>query len=120
MFSQNHFKLFKRLLLVLVLFAPLNSLLAKSLTDPTRPPGMVFQKHFSSVVKRNSPWKLSSTLIASDRKLATVNGKIIRQGDRVNGALLIDIQSWNVTFQKNNKKFKVYMFNKLRIHKSDR
>jgi len=84
---------------------------ASSLLDPTRPPGITYQQRVS-VIKKQTLWRLSSTLISSNRKSATINGKLVRQGDSINGAKIIDIQAWDVTLKRNNKKFKVYMFNR--------
>jgi MSHA biogenesis protein MshK len=88
--------------------------------DPTRPPGATILKQLAYPIAKPSGWLLSSTLIASERKLATINGKIVRKGERVNGAVLVDVQALNVTLRKNNKKFKVFMFNKVNVIKKRR
>ncbi|MFV2061474.1 MAG: hypothetical protein ACC653_12380 [Gammaproteobacteria bacterium] len=103
--------------ILLFLVIKFNTVMANTLFDPTRPPGAQTQKQSKPSSKRYPSWRLSSILIASERKIATINGKLLRKGDRVNGATLIDIQSWNVTLVKNNKTFKVYMFKKLKVRK---
>ena len=117
MFNKHYFNLIKITLVVITLL-PLNVVLAKKLLDPTRPPGATTHQNSSSVKKLT--WHLTSTLIASERKVATINGKLIRQGEQVNGARLIDIQAWNVTLLKNNKTFKVYLFEGTRVRKNNR
>ncbi len=114
MFNINKIK-FVTLLSVLIQF---NIVEASTFIDPTRPPGIISQKQSKGLIKRHNPsWRLSSTLIASERKNATINGRLVRTGELINGATLIDIQSWNVTLQKNNKKFTIYMFKNLQIRK---
>lgn len=119
MFNITYIKLFQIVSLAIVLL-PINCLIAKAFVDPTRPPGATTQQQVFSSVRKNSPWSLSSTLIASKRRIATINGKLLRPGERVNGAILIDIQAWNVTLKKNNKTFKIYMFKKPKIIKANR
>jgi hypothetical protein len=116
-FKQNRKKviiLFSATLIVI----PFDIVLAKPYVDPTRPPGAIVQKKSGTSVSKRTPWRLSSTLIASERKIATINGLLLRQGERVNGATLVNIESWNVTLEKNNKKFKIYMFKNLKIRKN--
>jgi len=116
------FNLFLALVIstLLLQLAMIKTVSAKQYSDPTRPPGVSQKQLNNTVHEKKTSWRLSSTLIASERKIATVNGKLVRPGDRVNGAVLIDIQAWNVTLKKNDKLFKVYMFNKKKIHKINR
>ncbi|MFV1982264.1 MAG: hypothetical protein ACC657_01895 [Thiohalomonadales bacterium] len=111
MFNYISLQYIKVTVIIAGLLLPLNAVLAKALIDPTRPPGVSFQLK-SSVVPKKSLWRLNSTLIASSRRSARINGKLVRQGDSVNGARIIDIQAWDVTLKRNNKTFKIYMFNK--------
>lgn len=115
MFNYISLQCFKATVILTGLLLPLNTVLTKTLNDPTRPPGVSFQLK-SSVVPKKYLWRLNSTLIASSRKSARINGKLVRQGDSVNGARIIDIQAWDVTLKRNNKTFKIYMFNK-KVHK---
>ncbi len=114
MFNQCNIKIFIYLLFV-AMQVLLISVNATPLQDPTRPPNQQLQK--KSLYKGTSQyrWKLSSTLISSERKIATINGKLVRPGERINGAILVDIDAWNVTLIKNNKEFKVYLFNRNKI-----
>ena len=72
--------------------------------DPTRPP-TVKNKILKPIVKAKKPpkpkvksknWVLSSTLVASDRRTAVINDKVLSLGEKINGSKLIDIQSGKV------------------------
>jgi len=117
-FRLGTYKLFS--VIALLLLQSISVVFGSQLVDPTRPPGAAVQKHSLFSIKNRSPWRLSSTLIARERKIATINGKIVRQGERINGATVIDIQAWNVTLRKNKKTFKVYLFSKNKIRKKNR
>lgn len=65
------------------------------LADPTRPPD------HSAPAKRTqvsaSQWRLHSTLVASGRRLAIVNGRLVGAGDRVDEARVVAIDAGRVT-----------------------
>ncbi|VAX01651.1 hypothetical protein MNBD_GAMMA22-2056 [hydrothermal vent metagenome] len=85
--------------------------------DPTRPPSFEVKGNKTASSQGYSPWRLSSTLLSTGREHATINGKLIRRGESVNGATLINIYPLYVTLKKNNKLFNVYMFKKTRVRK---
>lgn len=49
-------------------------------------------------------WRLQSTLIADDRKVAVINGRALAQGERIEGATLLEIRSDGVTLQQDGQK----------------
>lgn len=65
---------------------------AQMLRDPTRPPGSTASSHHGGLV-------VTSILIAKDRRLATVNGKILAVGDEIMGARVAGIQPNLVQFR---------------------
>lgn len=68
--------------------------------DPTRPTGVVLShestpdaEQSEGQVKRQGPrWQLTSTLLSGDRKVAVINGRSIRPGERIDGARLISVR----------------------------
>lgn len=77
-----------------------------AMTDPMQPPGI---QAIKSTTGKNtaSKWQLTSTLIARNRRLATVNGKTLSIGESVNGAELIDIQPAKVTLRFENRSLEI-------------
>ncbi len=116
MFSLCKLKIVIYLFFVVFQFS-LVSVNANQLNDPTRPPGVLFKQNKLYKNIQQYPWRLSSTLISSERQIATINGKLVRPGEKINGATLIAIDAWTVTLIKNNKEFKVYLFDRLNFKK---
>lgn len=82
---------------------------AKTLHDPTRPP--VTQISTTQQNKNNTlQWQLSAILISAERRIATINGIIVRQGELIQGAKVLDIQAVTVTLKKQNKDIRLYLF----------
>jgi hypothetical protein len=73
---------------------------AAALEDPTRPPGYGVSQP-QATVPASPRWRLQSTLIAPGRRLANINGKMLRPGEHVNGAQLIEIQAAHVILRHN-------------------
>ncbi len=76
---------------------------AEVLLDPTAPPGLG-----NSVNKRagtiSAPqWVLTSTLIATDRRLANINGTMVAVGTQVAGAQVTAIEPDYVRLRKGDK-----------------
>ncbi len=61
------------------------------LTDPTRPPivtpGKVVQE-----VKKTSIWRLTSTLIGPQRRVAVINNHAVQVGQKIDGAVLVEVE----------------------------
>lgn len=82
-----------RMFAVCLLFAPP---LLWALEDPTRPPG-ASQLSAVSGTDVNSGWVLTSTLVSDGRRLATINGRTVRQGQSIGSAQVIKIDPAGVT-----------------------
>lgn len=89
--------MFKRLSWLTVLFwmvlaGPVSAALVdgESLRDPTLPPGKMATTGKGAAVQS---YRLSSVLVADDRRQAIVNGKTVRVGSGVDGARVIAIDA---------------------------
>lgn len=78
-----------------------------ALPDPTRPPGKSPAGRGTGV-RGVARWVLSSTLISPDRRLATINGRIVAVGQRVvGGAVVEEIQPAQVRLRLRSRRFYV-------------
>ncbi len=78
-----------------------------ALPDPTRPPGKSLAGHGTGA-RGVARWVLSSTLISPDRRLATINGRIVAVGQRVvGGAVVEEIQPAQVRLRLRSRHFYV-------------
>lgn len=59
---------------------------AGRLADPTRPPGYGGDGQFQR------PWNLTSILVSPRRRLAVINGEVVREGGRIDGMTVIRIR----------------------------
>ena len=68
---------------------------AFALTDPTRPtdPAAFFGTRTAA---GGNAWSLQSILLASDRRVAVINGKRVQEGDRIGSARVIRIRDSQV------------------------
>jgi len=84
--------------------------LATSLEDPTRPNNhSVFAITPVPDVKEDD-WKLHSTLIAPDRRIAVINGEQVSEGDSVGGAKVLQIRHSSVLIQTRERNFTLHLF----------
>lgn len=67
---------------------------AQALDDPTRPTAL---EVVEEQLAERSQWRLQSTLLADTRRLAVINGKTVSEGERVDGARLLQVQADRVT-----------------------
>ncbi|NND89231.1 MAG: hypothetical protein HKN42_00105 [Granulosicoccus sp.] len=92
-------------LLFLAIYASLIALpnFASGLIDPTQPPKT--QKPNTSTPTAPSPrgWTLESTLVAPDRRVAVINGKLVSEGDSVDGARVIEIRKFDVLVKTSSR-----------------
>jgi hypothetical protein len=86
-----------------ILFAPT---LLWALEDPTRPPG-ASQLGSLNAADANSAWILTSTLVSDDRRLATINGRTVRQGQSIGNAQVIRIDPTGVTLLQDGERKRI-------------
>ncbi|MCV6604240.1 MAG: general secretion pathway protein GspB [Porticoccaceae bacterium] len=69
--------------------------------DPTRP---IAYKALAKSTTRSGGLKLESLLISKQRRQATINGTVVREGDRIAGARVMTISSAGVTVERSGKR----------------
>lgn len=69
---------------------------ATELADPMRPALGLAAPVAEQPVEKINGWRLSSTLVASGRRVAVVNGRVVGVGDRIDGARVVAIQAREV------------------------
>lgn len=80
------------------------------LADPTRPatePALV-----AAPVATTGP-VLQSILISPTRRRAVINGRTYKIGDKVDGAVVADIQSYEVTLRQGQRETRLRLFPRL-------
>ncbi len=61
------------------------------LADPTRPPA--YQARDGQAQR---PWDLTSTLVSPRRRVAVINGRVVREGGRIDGMTVVKISAGQV------------------------
>ena len=97
-----------RLLAILLLVAAAPVLAQGRLGDPTRPTSLS-EPDDSAPAAQGPRWRLQSTLIADDRKVAVINGRTVSQGERIEGATLIEVRSDGVTLQHDGQRLVLHL-----------
>jgi hypothetical protein len=93
------------LLLVMALALPAQA----ALNDPTRPP-VAATVHAPAVRADRGPrWVLNSTLVSPARRTAVINDRVVAVGDRVGGAVVVDIQSAAVRLRARGRELTLVM-----------
>lgn len=84
---------------------------AESLPDPTRPfghgvePIQIIQEE--ALPREQINWRLSGIRISPDDRSAILNGKLLRVGETVDGAKLVEIRPASVLIDFENKRIRV-------------
>lgn len=82
-------------------------LYAEHISDPTRPVWLQKITTSASGINAATSWSLTSTLIASQRRLATINNKTVAIGGIVDGARVMEIMPTHVRLRKDGKEFEL-------------
>ena len=93
----------KLLIAASLLLTPLQLL---ALDDPTRPPGAGLLTAAGSA-EVDSGWNLTSTLVSEGRRLATINGRTVRQGQKIGSAQVIKIDPAGVTLLQDGERKRI-------------
>lgn len=81
--------------------------------DPTRPPVFDGPAAASTAVKASAPrWRLSSTIVARDRRSAVINDQVVVAGDNIAGARVVEIEAAKVTLSANGKQIVLSLIEK--------
>ena len=89
----------RRLLALWLLAAPVLCLAQAGLGDPTRPTSLS-DPGAAAKAAQAPRWRLQSTLVADDRKVAVINGRTVSQGEHIEGATLLEVRRDGVTLQQ--------------------
>ena len=81
---------------------------AQALDDPTRPTALA-EPERSQRAESGPRWRLQSTLVAEDRRLAIINGRTVGPGDRVDGATVRDVRQDGVTLEIEGRRIELRM-----------
>lgn len=94
------------LLSVLVVSAMCSSLSYSGgvLRDPTKPLVRPEAVKSTGIAVPHHGWTLESTLVAVDRRVAVINGKLVSEGDSVDGAEVLEIRKFMVLVKTPGKR----------------
>jgi MSHA biogenesis protein MshK len=77
---------------------------AQALRDPMRPPAFaVASRESAETAAPVSPMVLQSTLLSGGRRIAMIDGKPLKVGDRIGEAQILAIDSHSVTLREADK-----------------
>ena len=85
--------------------------------DPTRPTSLSEPEPDRAAVQ-GPRWRLQSTLVADDRRLAVINGRTVVQGARVDGAKLLEVRQDGVTLEQDGRRIDLRLPGALNIRRS--
>lgn len=96
----------RTLLVVSGLFLTLSATSALAWYDPMRPQG-----DGAAALKSEpeTPLSLTSILMAHQRRVAIVNGRVITEGDRINGYRVVSITDRQVELEKGTKHHRLHL-----------
>lgn len=90
---------------------------AHALYDPTRPtdPVQYFGQGGSSAARQ--AWTLHSILRASDRRIAIINGRRVREGERIGSARVLRIDDSQVLLQTGTRRLTLRLLpHSIKVH----
>lgn len=76
------------------------------LADPTRP-ASVSGRAAGAEATRPLNWRLTSTLIASKRRVAIINNQAVQVGQDINGAVLLAVESDSALLRRDGEKIRL-------------
>ncbi len=92
--------------------------------DPFRPPGYQITEPARLDKKKPKTWFVNEILHSEGRRVAIVNNITVKQGDRINGAKVINITANQVTLKYKdriiNSRLNMVPVKRLRINKTGR
>ena len=84
--------------------------------DPTQPPGWLSgssQKSAPAVSKKKL--KLQQVLIREDSRLAVINNRLVKAGDRISGARVVEIKPGSVVVKISQKRVVLSLLNNTKM-----
>lgn len=86
---------------------------AEALPDPTRPAEYQSGVSLVEVPRALVDWKVTAIRITENDRTAIVNGKIVREGDTIGTAKILEIQPVSVVLTYENKQVSVRLYSDL-------
>lgn len=84
--------------------------------DPTRPTSLSEPEPARAV--QGPRWRLQSTLVADHRRVAVINGRTVAQGERVDGAQLVEVRPDGVTLEQDGQRFQLRLPGSFNVKRS--
>lgn len=88
--------------------------------DPTRPTSLSEPEPERERAVEGPRWRLQSTLVADQRRLAVINGRTVVQGSQVDGARLVEVRQDGVTLEADGRRIDVRLPGAMNIKRSGR
>lgn len=107
-----------RPLLGLALLAVAGLAPAQQLGDPTRPTALDEREEAGAAVRAGPRWRLQSTLVADNRRLAVINGRTVAPGDRIDGAMVRDVRQEGVTLEVDGRRVELRMLGTIDVKRA--
>jgi MSHA biogenesis protein MshK len=82
---------------------------AQPLGDPTQPTALDAPEPTERRAASGPRWRLQSTLVADNRRLAIINGRTVGPGDRIDGALVREVRQEGVTLEVEGRRVELRM-----------
>jgi MSHA biogenesis protein MshK len=82
------------------------SAFGQPVADPTRPASLAVG-NTSADISQPLKWKLTSTLIGPQRRVAIINDKIVQIGQKIDGAELVAVDAGSVMIRYSGKKIQL-------------
>lgn len=108
----------KPLLALALLALGLPALAQTGFGDPTRPTSLSEPEPEQARVVQGPRWRLQSTLVADQRRLAVINGRTVAQGSHVDGAKLLEVRQDGVTLEAEGRRIDIRLPGAMNIRRT--
>jgi MSHA biogenesis protein MshK len=105
-------------LLGLALLAAAPLALGQQLGDPTQPTALDAPNAAATAQQAGPRWRLQSTLVADNRRLAVINGRTVAAGDRIDGATVREVRQEGVTLDVDGRKVELRILGKIDVKRA--
>lgn len=104
-------------ILVVVLLSLSAPAVAEVLPDPTRPAAFQTTAVIQELPAELIDWKVTAIRISEQDRSAIVNGRIVRTGESIGTARILEIQPTQVVLEYDNRKVAVRLFSDISMRK---
>lgn len=113
---SDMYRLFKNMMLILLVMTA-NAVKAEVLPDPTRPPDYQDTVFMQDLPQEMIDWRVTAIRLSDMDRTAIINGIIVREGETVGTAKVIEIQPIHVILEYNGRKAAVRLFSDMAVRK---